>query len=123
MQPDKRAGAVTITTDDEGAQTILNALDLYMRVAMGQWDRIAEAAPDVIGFDAMRECEDDLLAVRTAHTHVTPLTHPRAALSISTTHRRSKAAYDLWHALGGGMESRRGDRLTDVPFTVTGAQL
>lgn len=40
------------------------------------------------------------------------------AASIRRAHREAQVACDLWHALGGGMELRQGDRLTNARMSV-----
>lgn len=42
----------------------------------------------------------------------------RCATGIRQAGREAQVACDLWHALGGGMESRQGDRLTNARMSV-----
>lgn len=113
----------TITTDAEGLAILARALDLLQRIRMGQWRDVAEQAPDILGDQAglFTEAADLLMSIRCRFTDVEALRHPNASLSIRQTDRIGQAAYDLWHACGGGMESRRSDRLTDIHVDVTRA--
>ncbi len=112
-----RAGEITtLTTDAEGRRVLLAALDLFQRVAMGQWRSIPEASPEVLGmmatpFDAVG---DALMRVRCEWTTHEALRHPSASLGIRDAGRHAIVAYDIWHALGGGMESRQSDRVSGV---------
>lgn len=109
---------VTIMIVDQEAQRVLlQALDLYQRVGMGQWRAVAEASPDILGEQAgaFSEAAEELIRVRCQYS-VDPALRdfPNASRGIAQTGRTYQVAYDLWHILGGGMPSRRDDRLTDV---------
>ena len=109
----------TITVDDEALRVIVSALDLLQRVAMGQWREVPEHAPNVVepcGFSAVG---DAVMAARCQHTTNDHLRHPNASLSIRSAGREAMVACDVWHLLGGGMESRRTDRLTDVTISAS----
>lgn len=111
--PAEPAVALTaIVVDAAGHHVILAALDLYQRVAMGQWSDLPDHAPN-IGFHLTRhEVGAELTRLRARHT-ATPaaLQHPSASLGIAAAGDNARLAYDLWHALGGGMPERRNDRL------------
>lgn len=109
------AEMVTVTVDAETADVIVAALDLYQRAAIGQWDRLVDHAE---GVERSVALGDALLALRAAHASDHRLVHPNAGLSIATAPRRAQIAYDLWHALGGGMVERQQIRLTDAAITV-----
>jgi hypothetical protein len=114
-------GTTTLTVDSSGVRVMINALDLYQRVAIGQWRDVAEHAPAVLGNDAhcFSPVADQLIAIRAAACAGGPLGHPSASLSIRGAHADAQIAYDMWHALGGGMDSRRDDRLTSTIIDVT----
>ena len=82
---------------------------------------IPEHAPNVLGEAAHQfsACADELLDARCRYAIVDDLVHPSASLGIRQTHREAQVACDIWHALGGGMESRRDDRLTNVRVSVS----
>ena len=113
-------GDVALILDDEARRVLVQALNLLQRVAMGQWRAIPEHAPNVIASDADRwEVGDQLLEVRRVFAATTSLQHQSASLGIRGAHREAQVACDIWHALGGGMESRRDDRLTNVRVSVS----
>jgi hypothetical protein len=114
-------GDVALILDDEARRVLVQALNLLQRVAMGQWRAIPEHAPNVLGEAAHQfsACADELLDARCRYTIVDDLVHPSASLGIRQTHREAQVACDIWHALGGGMESRRDDRLTNVRVSVS----
>lgn len=111
---------VALIIDDETRCVLVQALDLLQRVAMGQWRAVAEHAPMVLGVasQGFGPVGDDLTSLRQHHTPITALKHANASLGIRQTHRQAQVACDLWHALGGGMESRRDDRLTNARISV-----
>ncbi len=109
---------VALVIDDEARRVLVQALDLLQRVAMGQWRAISEHAPNVIGPTSpagFEQLAHDLMVVRRRNASDAALRlHDGASLGIRGTHREAQVACDIWHALGGGMESRQGDRLTNV---------
>ena len=116
-------GDVALILDDEARRVLVQALDLLQRVAMGQWRAIPEHAPNVIGeisVTAFEQLTDDLMLLRRQIAADAALRlYDGASLSIRQTHREAQVACDIWHALGGGMESRRDDRLTNVRVSVS----
>lgn len=111
----------TLTVDADGRRVLIAALDLLQRVAMGQWREVVEHAPNVIDGDyagLFGTCAEQLMHVRSSYTANPHLRHRNAALSISGAGDDARLACDLWHALGGGMESRRDDRLTSANIKV-----
>ena len=102
----------TIVVDAACHQVLIDALDLYQRVAMGQWSDLPQHAP-LIEFNIdPHELGRALNRLRSDHT-VDPvsLRHPNASLSIRGAGEPATIACDIWHALGGGMPERRDDRL------------
>lgn len=109
----------TITVDDETHRVLIRALDLAQRVAMGQWREILDHCPEVTDCGQFSDAGDWLMNTRTLCATHDALVHPGASLSIRGAGRDAQIACDLWHALGGGMESRQNDRLTNASITVT----
>lgn len=109
----------TITADPDAVRVIRNALDLYQRVAMGQWREILEHCPEVTDAGMFSGAGDALMVVRTTCAKVEALYHPNASLGIMRAGDDARIACDIWHQLGGGMESRRNDRLSGAHVEVT----
>lgn len=111
---------VAMIIDAETRAVVVAALDLLQRVAMGQWRTIADHAPNVLGDDAYEfspaaDVLQDVVRTWATNDH---LRHPGASLGIRGAGREAQVACDLWHALGGGMESRQADRLTNARIKV-----
>jgi hypothetical protein len=83
------------------AREVLAAcLELYVRVAIGQWDRVAEAAPELLGEQAslFSEAASALVSVRMRYgTNEAHRTQRGAGPSAIATSEPTKVALDLWH--------------------------
>lgn len=106
------ATLTTLVVDEAGHQVLVAALDLYQRVAMGQWSDLPQHAPNIRFHHSASEVGTELTRLRALHT-ATPaaLQHPNASLGVAEAGDRARLACDIWHALGGGMPERSGDRL------------
>ncbi len=113
---------ITLELDAEAARAVIAALDLYQRIAMGQWREIIDASPAVLGDDVdSGELGVALMALRGRWTTVDALRHPNAFLKIRTTHRTARVTYDIWQRMCETVE-RPAMPITGAQVTVTPAQ-
>ncbi len=113
----------SITVDPVALSVIISALDLYQRIAMGQWREIPLACVGLVDDDETSpwgRLGDQLMNLRCAYASDPNLQmYSNAFLGIRRAHRGAQIAYDIWHQCGGGMESRRDDRITDAHVEVS----
>jgi hypothetical protein len=111
---------ITITLDAEAARVLQAAVDLYQRVAMGQWGEVAEVADEMLADDSrglFGPASAHLMEVRCAHAdHPALRASPSAYLSIRQASHRAQVAGDIWVALRSG---KSGEDLIDYPLTDT----
>jgi hypothetical protein len=113
------AAKVILELDLEAARAVIASLDLYQRVAIGQWREIVDACPAVLGEGVnARELGDALMSLRSRWTAVEALCHPDAYLRIRTAHRRARVAYDVWQRMTETTE-RQAMPITGAHVTVT----
>lgn len=120
MSSDNQDETTTIELDAETRRVLVQALDLLQRVAMGQWREVVEHSPNVLRPDVQAlfgPASDAIMQVRSVYG-IDNLRHPNASLGIRGAHREAHVAYDLWHALGGGMTSRWDDRMSGAAMSV-----
>ncbi len=97
--PDLMVNTV-IELDTEALRAVIAALDLYMRVSVGQWQEIVAVSSALLRSDVHSDglC-DALMELRGQWTSVEALRHPNAFLKIRNTHRSARVAYDVWQRL------------------------
>ena len=111
-----------LSIDTADRDVLVAALDVFQRVAMGQWRAVVEFAPvELLGAEAGQQfgrAADEIMAVRSVYAVNPALRHKNTSLGIAQAGDQARRACDLWHLLGGGMLSRQDDRLTDTHATL-----
>lgn len=100
--PDLHAQGDQVTFDDAERPLVRSALDLYMRILLGQFDQVAWSTNNGSLSDAC-----DQVRLHHQRAHVWPQ-YPRSSWSIAGDHapRDAQIAYDAWKLLGGGIHDR-----------------
>jgi hypothetical protein len=98
-EPDITVNTV-IELDIEALRAVIAALDLFMRVSVGQMQEIVVVSSALLisGMHSDDLC-DALMELRGQWTSVETLRHRNSFLKIRNTHRSARVVYNVWQKL------------------------